>query len=52
MRETKGKIDYNPALQFVMKIAYDDLYLNLIPIPLNLESDYFLELICGGPLDF
>jgi len=51
MDRTDGNIDYNPALQFVMRIAYDDLYMNLLPIPLNLESDYFIELNKAAILD-
>jgi len=51
MTNTGDKIDYNPALQYVMRIAYNDLHLNLIPIPLDTEFEYFLELNKAAILD-
>lgn len=51
MLESSGRIDFDPAIEAVLRLKAKDLSLKLWPIPLNIEKDVMMELLDAAVLD-
>ena len=51
MMESAGRVDFDPAIEAVLRVKMNDHSLKLWPIPLNVEHDEFMEYLRVAALD-
>lgn len=51
MMESEGRVDFDPAIEAVLRVKVNDHSLKLWPIPLNVEHDELMEQFQAAALD-
>jgi len=51
MMESAGRVDFDPAIETVLRLKQDDNSLKFWPIPINVERDAMMELLDAAALD-